>query len=362
VEGRCVFCKASDQCGGGAPICSAFHACASCAAVDAGCPSATPACEADSGRCLECLGDGDCASPKKPVCLAGGTCAECASSDDCKVATKPICAAATNICVACTSDAECVSKGIGPGVCLFHLDGHCATDGETVYVGKTPTGTCSDTSASAGTAMVPYCTAQTGVGMAKTANKPVVVLLGQVSPGFSVGALSAPLSIVGKSAVLTPNAYADGITVTGGTVYLRGLTVGGNPSGTSGTGIVAQASVGATLSIQIDGCTVKNNPGGGILLAGASFDIRNASVTGNGPGQTTGGVSWGGIRAESLPAGGVFILDLVTIQSNLAPGLSCSDRVQGQGVLASGNTLIDIANSCLIGPCSAAGPDCGAQP
>jgi hypothetical protein len=384
VQDRCVSCKTGDQCGGGTPICSASHTCVSCAAVDAGCSAATPTCEAISGRCVECLGNGDCVrdatksfcqagtcvgcagagalacatrDPAKPVCTASGTCAECATSDDCKAAAKPICDA--TVCVACTSDDQCQAKAGGPGVCLFQLDGHCATDAESIYVGKIGAGACSDSGA--GSAQMPYCTAQTAVGVAKSAARPVVVVIGQVG-GFTVGALSSPLTIVGRSAVITPADYDDGIIITSGEIYLRALTVAGNPSGVTGVGVNAQAATGATVALNMDGCTIKDNPGGGVFLAGAAFDIRNSTVTGNGPGQTIGGTIWGGIRVDSLPASGQTNLGLVTIQKNLATGLTCSTAIQGQGVLASGNTPLDIATSCGVVSCATPASTCGAQP
>jgi hypothetical protein len=387
VQTRCASCKTGDQCGGGVPICSASHTCVSCAVIDAGCPAATPACEADSGRCMECLGDTDCVrdamksfcqaglcvgcaeagalactmrNPAQPVCLPGGTCAECATSDDCKAAAKPICDTSANVCVACTRDDQCQSKVGGPGVCMYQQDGHCATDAESVYVGKTGAGICSD--AGAGSAQMPYCTATAALDAAKSAAKPVVVVLGQVQGPFALGSLSASLTIVGRSAVIKPVDNADGIAVTGGEVYLRALTVAGNPSGITRIGVNAQADTGASIFLHMDGCTISNNPGGGILLAGASFDIRNSAVTGNGPGQTTGGTIWGGIRIDSLPVAGQSSLNLVTIQNNFAPGLTCSGAIQGQGVLASGNTPLDIATSCGVVPCATPTSTCGAQP
>ena len=388
VQGQCVSCKSGDQCSGSAPVCSVSHVCVSCALVDAGCPTATPACEADSGRCVECLGDGDCVrdatksfcraglcvgcagagasacagrNSAKPVCMPGGACVECATSDDCKAAVKPICDTSVNVCVACTSDAQCSGKS-GPGVCMFQQDGHCATDAESVYVGKSAAGTCSDSGASAGSAQVPYCTAQTGLGVAKSSGKPVVVVMGQVQGGFAAGALASPLTIVGKNAIIKPADYADGIAITSGEVYLRGVTVAGNPSGVTGIGVNAQAATGATVVLHMDGCTIKDNPGGGILLVGASFDIRDSVVSGNGPGQTAGGTVWGGIRVESLPTGGQASLNLMTIQKNLATGLTCSGVVQGQGVLASGNTPLDIATSCGVVSCATPSSTCGGQP
>jgi hypothetical protein len=387
AQGRCVSCSTGDQCSGGTPLCSASHVCVSCAAVDAGCRAATPACEADSGRCLECLGDVDCMrnasksfcqagtcvgcagagalacagrNPASPVCLPSGLCAECATIADCKSASKPSCDPTANVCVTCKRDDECLAGVGGPGVCMFQQDGHCATDVETVYVGKNGAGTCSDSGT--GSAQMPYCTAQTAIGVAKSALKPVLVVMGQVS-GFSIGALSAPLTIVGKSAVISPADYADGLSITRGEIYLRGLTVAGNPSGVTGIGVNAQAATGSTVLLHMDGCTVKDNPGGGILLAGASFDIRNSKITRNGPAQTAGGTSWGGIRVESLPAGGQASLNLVTIQGNWAPGLSCSGAIQGQGVLATDNAQPDIVPSCgSVVSCATPSPICGAQP
>jgi hypothetical protein len=383
VQGQCVSCKTGDQCNGGAPICSLSHACVSCAVVDAGCPAATPACEADSGRCLECLGDGDCVRDAtksfcqaglcvgctaagasacavrnlaQPVCLPGGTCAECATSDDCKAAAKPICDTSANVCVACTSDVQCSGAVGGPGVCMFQQDGHCATDAESIYVGKNGAGTCSDSGA--GTAQMPYCTTK----KAMEAAKPVVVVMGQVQGPLVVGALSSSLTVVGRSGIITPVDYADGITITGGELYLRALTVAGNPSGVTGIGINAHAATGATVTLYMNGCTVRDNPGGGILLAGAAFEIRNSTITGNGPGQTPDGVIWGGIRVDSLPPTGQTSLDMVTIQNNPPVGLTCAGLLQGQGVLASGNTPLDIATSCGVVSCATPSSTCGAQP
>jgi hypothetical protein len=244
---------------------------------------------------------------------------------------------------------------------MAQQDGHCATDTETVYVGKNGAGTCSDSGA--GSAQTPYCTGQTAIGVAKSAGKPVVVVMGQVG-GFSVGSLLAPLTIVGRNAIIAPADYADGIGITSGEMYLRALTVAGNPSGVTGIGVNAQAATGATVVLHMDGCTVKDNPGGGILFAGASFDIHNTKITGNGPAQTPGGTNWGGLRVESLPVAGQASLNLVTIQNNLATGLSCSSAIQGQGVLASGNTTSDISPACgaAVVSCAATSPTCGAQP
>lgn len=336
VDNRCVPCRTSNDCADATPICSPTHACVSCAAVDAGCPAAAPACEVTSGRCVECVANADC-----------------------QVATKPICDKASHTCGPCTSDDQCA--GAGPSVCMFHLDGRCATDAETVYVVSSQTAACSDTAATAGSALVPYCTAQKGVLAAKANGKSLVVLSGRLAGGFLGLALTSPLTVVGKNAVITPEDFSDGIGITSGEIYLRGLTVTGNADGKTGVGINAQATAGASLVVHVDGCRVQGNPGGGILLAGAAFDIQNCVVTGNGPGQTSGGTSFGGIRVDSPAAAGPARLNLVTISDNLAPGLSCAEAIQGTGVLATGNSVMNVANSCGITACTVPDPTCGAQ-
>ena len=337
VDGRCVACRTSGECQGATPICAFDHACVACALADGGCPATAPACEADSGRCVECV-----------------------SNDGCLVATKPICDGATNTCMSCTRDEQCA--GVGPGVCMFHLDGRCAADAETVYVGSTATAICSDSASTAGSAEVPYCTAQKGVLAARAKGRPLVVLAGTLAGGFTGVALTAPLTVVGKGASITPAEFSDGIGITSGELYLRGVSVAGSATLQTGIGINAQATASATLVLHLDGCAVTGNPGGGILLGGAAFDIRNTRVAGNGPGQTSSGTSFGGIRVDSLPATGPTRFELVTIEDNLAPGLSCAGGITGDGVLASGNTVLNIASSCNVVSCATAGPTCGAQP
>ncbi|MBN2573332.1 MAG: hypothetical protein JXP73_02090 [Deltaproteobacteria bacterium] len=336
LDNRCVACRTSAECQGGTPICSAAHACVSCAQAPASCPASAPVCEPSSGRCVECVANADCKAP-----------------------TQPICDGASHACVPCTRDEQCA--GGGPAVCLYHLDGRCATDAETVYVVSSQTAACSDTAAAAGSALVPYCTVQKGVLAAKAKGKSLVVLAGELAGGFLGVALTEPLTVVGKEAVITPEDFSDGIGITSGDLYLRGLTVAGNANRQTGVGVNAQATAGATLALHIDGCVIRSNPGGGILLAGAAFDIQNTVVTGNGPGQTSGGTSFGGVRVDSLAAAGPARLNLVTITDNLAPGLSCAAGVQGTGVLVTGNSAMDVANSCGITACTVPGPTCGAQ-
>jgi hypothetical protein len=244
---------------------------------------------------------------------------------------------------------------------MSNIDGHCATDADTIYVGTIGTATCSDTATNAGSAQAPYCTDQIGISIAKSKAKLLVVMTGPLTGSFTVSP-TAPLTVVGRGAVITPTVATDGITITSGEIYLRNLTVQGSASTSTGIGI--NATSGTTL--HMDTCAVKNNPGGGILLNGAAFDIKNTTVTGNGP-ATFGGTSpWGGILVNNPPASGSLNLNLVTIQTNDGGGLSCTSAIQGSGVLSTGNTnasLGQIGAACTItaGACTTASTTCGAQ-
>ena len=124
------------------------------------------------------------------------------------------------------------------------------------------------------------------------------------------------------------------------------------------TSIGCQADAGSTL--HLDHVTASQNVGGGILLDGAAFEIRDTTVMGNGA-AAKGAVTWSGIFANNPPAAGPRLLDHVTVQSNLAPGVTCTAAVMGIGVLASSNVVADIVSTCGFMSCLAAGPDCGAR-
>ena len=338
VIGQCVECDADDQCTKDATksFCVA-NACVGCQSA------AATACASRSALA--------------PVCGATGVCIQCSTSADCTVATKPICTA--NACGACTADSQCVAK-LGPtgnpGVCI-DTDGHCAMDAETVYVENVMA--CQDTNP--GTASAPVCSAPAGVGLAKASSKSLVVITGTLaaSPTTSITA-AAPLTIVGKSnAKLTPTPGSDGITINAGQVTLRGVAVLGGTS--TGMGINASPTSGNTVTLHMDTCVVSNNPGGGILLNGAAFEIKNSTITNNGPGQL-GVATWGGILVNSVPANGPTTLDFLTVQNNNPVGISCSGNITGTGVLATGNTSAQIGN-CGFTSCSAfdGGANCGSQ-
>lgn len=288
--------------------------------ADGGYDGSAGVCVVEAGVCVECLVDGDCASkPKTPICE-------------------------NQRCRACKADSECKS---GPGVCMFHQDGHCATDAETIYV-KNATG-CSMNGG--GTKDSPYCNSQDGLSAVGT--RTLVVMRGPdaLTEWTVPTAPVAPVTVVGQSnATVNPGARI-GIRVSAGSIYIRDLKV------SMGSNIGVIAETGADLTM--DHCTVSNNTKGGIFVDGANFDIKNTTVTGNGP---SADLTWGGIRVQTLLGTGNAKLKLLTVQMNNPSGVSCSGPISGDGVSATQNVSGDISMTCGFMSCGApAPPTCGAQ-
>jgi hypothetical protein len=206
------------------------------------------------------------------------------------------------------------------------------------------------------------------VTIAKKNSSSVVVVRGALSAAPTNIAVMAPLTVIGKSAAtLTPTAGADCVTITSGEIYLRNLTIQGTASPATGMGIKAAPDPSSTVTLHMDTCAVISNPGGGMLLNGAAFDIRNTTVSNNGSG-SLGAISWGGILANNPPAGGLTTLNDVTIQNNGLIGLVCSGNVTSTtSVLASGNVngstkaTDQIGTSCGITSCTSTSATCGVQ-
>jgi hypothetical protein len=230
-------------------------------------------------------------------------------------------------------------------------DGHCAAPGETIYVQNNVT-TCSETGP--GTSAQPLCSLQPVPALLPS--RSLVVVRGTVSGGnwTYAGQGTGTLFIVGQQAasILALGAVAAIFNMQSGAAYIRSVKF---PS----SAVVGIQAKGGTLTL--NKVTVDSCMGGGILLDGAAFDIENTTVTNNGPGQQP--VVWGGILVNSLPASGSELLKLVSIQSNMAPGLTCSagSGIQGDGVFASGNSTLNVTTACNVTPCSPMSPTCGAQ-
>ena len=344
------------------PACGSTGACAECAA-DADCHDASRAFCASNGTCVGCAqapaGAGACAARDrtKPACAASGACVTCVANADCPNTT-PVCSA-SNACGPCSKDGDCSGRA-GPGVCMSHQDGRCADDAETLYVQATSS--CSDASGAggakgtAGTSATPLCTLQaaTSAVAAMSSTADLVVVRGTVTGATAAFAVPAKkkLSVVGQMTAFIAGGLSPAFRLSSGEAYLRDLKL------TTAASIGCQADTGTLL--RLDHVTVTGNAGGGILLDGAAFEIRNSTVTSNGP-AVQGAVSWGGIFANNPPAAGPKILDLLTVQGNLSPGITCSSAITGTGVLASSNLGGDVISTCGFAPCTAASASCGAR-
>jgi hypothetical protein len=189
--------------------------------------------------------------------------------------------------------------------------------------------------------------------------KRLLVIRGSVS-GTIAWALSSPqMSIVGQdTGTITGTGSVATLHVTGGDLYTRALAVTGGTPGLWADG-------GAIL--RLDHVNVSNNIGGGILLDGAGFDIKNTSVSGNGA--NISGLPFGGILIQNAPTSlaAPKSLALTTVNSNLQVGVDCATGTSSilgptTSVLVSGNIGGDIAGTCGFTSCGTASTACGAQP
>jgi len=381
VNAKCVSCRTSNQCNNdaGAPFCSAQNTCVSCAAStgDGGvCSGTAPVCDPGSGRCVECMQNSECPTAAKafcvsnkcqgcnvagasaggidggvsdggssdggvlgacigtkPVCATSGSmlgqCVQCMTSADCSGST-PICNTGSNTCMACTTDSQCASIPGGPGICMFHQDGRCASDAETIYVQNS---TSCGSGSSAGTSATPFCNSQDAIN-AITAQRRLLAMIGSTLYPITSTSMSSSgqISIVGKSTATTAAGAYVGIHVTALDVYIRNLTIanGGN------SGLVVER--GATL--RLDRCIIKGNTGGGLIVqSGANFDIANSVFDDNGPGQVGTTVTFGGVYlGGSPPSSGPHRLWFSTIVNNQDRGVICFDTSQAlTGMLLYGN-------------------------
>jgi hypothetical protein len=352
----CRGCGGNSECAAisaAKPVCGPAGACIGCA-VDADCKAtpATAVCDLETTSCRGCEASSECVAidANKPVCLTTGLCVECNADRDCKGATKPICDVAAHTCRGCQADSECPAE---PGVCMAHVDGHCAIAAETIYVQEQGPVTCSDTApappAFAATKDTPACSLRVGLELF-SASRPLIVVRGAVYSGGAAPIATTETfvhSIVGQqNAVVT--ALEAAVTLRSGTAYLRGLKLG------SAYGAALTATGGTLL---VDGVTIDASPKGGILLDGAAFDIRYTTVTNSGPGPLDG-VPIGGILVRTVAAAGPKLLTNLTLRDNTPFDLSCARPIMGSGIF----TLAGADGDCGVTTCTAPGPTCGAVP
>jgi hypothetical protein len=158
---------------------------------------------------------------------------------------------------------------------------------------------------------------------------------------------------VGQQGAKIAGGASPGLRVVGANLYVRDLVI----TLSAETGVAA--SGGSTL--RLDGVRIDTNRGGGLLLDGSAFDVRNTTVVGNGPGLLPGDISWGGIRVQNAPSAGPARFERVTVQGNMGPGLLCTTAVDAAAVSASGNSTTDIGPTCGISSCGAPSATCGAM-
>jgi hypothetical protein len=294
---------------------------------------------------FRCKGPSDCTDGGLKVCEPdAGMCVGCLANSDCSESTQPICNLSTRMCERCTTDAQCVGRVTGPGICMFHQDGRCATDAETIYV-KNSTG-CTMTAGVGGTTAVPYCFSQLGIDAAVMGPNRLVVMRGPDALRFwTISASGDQVTVVGQNAATIAPGADVGIRVSGGNVYIRGLRV----TGSSSTGMVVDN--GAEL--HMDGCRVENNVLGGIRVDGAGFDITNTVLAGNRSTSSPGCGGWAGACFNNISGTPRFLNN--TVVSNVGTGIACNNNaVTILGSIAFGNTL-DVS-LCTDTPCCTGNP------
>jgi hypothetical protein len=264
-----------------------------------------------------------------PACSATGACVQCTDNSTCSGAT-PICNKTTNTCRACTADSECAA--IGPGVCMSHQDGRCASEAETLVVS---TGGTLPTSVPSG--------------------KRLLLVRGAVTGTITWTLSGQQMSIVGQSsAMLTGNGTASTLHVTGGDLYVRDLGITAGAPGITADG-------GAIL--RLDHVSVSNNTAGGILLDGAGFDIKNTIVNNN-AGNFAASAVFGGIRIQNALRTRRS-LALSTITANQIVGITCDASTalspSPTSVLVTAPSGAGDIAACGFTSCGTAGPTCGAQ-
>lgn len=151
----CVQCVTDANCGGATPVCNTSnHTCGTCT-NDASCaPTGNPACQASgplAGQCTQCSASNTSAcTGSTPACNAAtGTCVQCVDDSTCSGAT-PVCNTSSHTCVACTDDTSCAPTGRPACQTSGTLAGQCtqcSASNSSACTGATPAcdtaqGTC----------------------------------------------------------------------------------------------------------------------------------------------------------------------------------------------------------------------------
>ncbi|MDX2087887.1 MAG: hypothetical protein SFX73_08555 [Kofleriaceae bacterium] len=232
---------------------------------------------------------------------------------------------------------------------MFHQDGRCASEAETIYVQRT-TGCANGPAAGAGSAGAPFCTSQLGVDSV-TPERRVIVLRGpDPLTGMVVGNAGGPISVFGQSnASVEPGAAGPGLRLTASEIYVRGVAIRRG----SFEGVLVENGV-----LRMHRCRIENNAKGGVLVRGGGFDLANSIIVGNGPGETPGGAFWGGIAFTSNTASPARVANS-TIVNNESAGIVCAAALQsptGLIVFGNRNTPAQIGSTCAATVCCTGDP------
>lgn len=285
-----------------------------------------------------CSEKADCAGQEgKPACselsaeTGTGICVQCTVEDSAAcLGVTPICGA-DHACRSCGKHTDCASAACLP-------DGSCGSDVNVAYVAATGTGTACTKAAPCGTLAAAVAKAKTYVKIAAGG----IVKDAQVTTidGKGVTILAdegAKLDRDGDGAVLeVRSANADvkifdlEITGASGTSGANGIDVnpnGGTPklaltrvklTGNQGLGLSAQ---GGTVTISQS--TISANPGGGISISNAAFDITNNFIYRNG-------------NSTTATVGGASIAPMASSASVFAFNTVVDNQIQNSGALAGG--------------------------
>ena len=176
---------------------------------------------------------------------------------------------------------------------------------------------------------------QAAIDAAVSGNKALVVVKGDTEKGAYAGGGTGKLAIVG-SGVARPGVaggLAPGIAVSGGTLYLRNLSLTNSKPGLS----VKNAAV------QMRDSDVNGNTGG-ILLDGANFTIEDTTVSENKIGAGPSAQQYGGLLV--LSPGTPKVLRNVQVLNNKQTGVVCTAAIEMTNVTATGNVGSDITPAC----------------
>ena len=289
--------------------------------------------DADSG----CTSSDQCAAPIA-VCDVTGTkmCVECvADQASACTGTEPICGD-DHACRGCAAHNECPASN----TCL--PDGSCAATETVAYVDPTGTGNACTKAMPCGTLALglaknlPHVkiTGTLNEANTTTINRAVTIL---AEPGATINVVADDVPVVSVATsgadVQVFDLEITGATQAGGVGI--DLPTGGTPKLTL-TRVKVDSNQGGGISssggsLTVSQSTLSGNQGGGISVSGvgATFDLSNSFVVGNGNADMVAGSEFGGL---SLTAGaGSHRLEFNTIVYNhakqgtlLAAGVACS--------------------------------------